>query len=150
MIKKFTMSFWGKALNLEGGPFAKWNCEGLGVKMAEEIEHNCSFAVDVADFSVPSGMAIDQLRLALEHAVVASVRGGRVYAGCMGGTGRTGLFYACLAKALGKKDPVEFVRANYKPHAVETPEQRAFVENFDVSGLWWLAVKTRIKSFFGL
>jgi protein-tyrosine phosphatase len=69
----------------------------------------------------------------LEKAVQAITLGYPLYVGCMGGKGRTGLFLAVLAKAWGIKNPVEYVRANYYPHAVETKEQYAYVTNFKVS-----------------
>jgi protein-tyrosine phosphatase len=52
---------------------------------------------------------------------------------CSGGTGRTGTALACLAVLDGvpAADAVTFVRANYRPRAVETPSQRRFVARFD-------------------
>lgn len=47
--------------------------------------------------------------------------------------GRTGLFLAILAKAVGFNDPVAYVRKHYYNHAVETAEQAKYVEAFDVS-----------------
>ena len=57
----------------------------------------------------------------------------------MGGWGRTGLFLALIAKVCGEKDPVAYVREHYAPHAVETKDQQAYVESFDVAALQrWL------------
>ncbi len=56
----------------------------------------------------------------------------RVEIACRGGTGRTGTALACLAVLDGVPPPqaVAFVQAGYRPHAVETPRQRAFVIGF--------------------
>jgi len=82
----------------------------------------------------------------------AGLAGEKIYIGCMGGWGRTGLFMALLAKATGISDPVAFIREYYTPHAVETKEQQDYVANFDVSPiqreLWRWAWKVRLASIF--
>ncbi|HEV7722893.1 MAG TPA: protein-tyrosine phosphatase family protein [Iamia sp.] len=57
---------------------------------------------------------------------------GRVEVACGGGTGRTGTALACLAVLAGTppEQAVVFVRAGYRPRAVETPAQRRFVAHF--------------------
>ena len=62
-------------------------------------------------------------------------RGELVEVGCLGGSGRTGTVLACMA-ILGGVAPgeaVEWVREAYRPEAVETAEQEAWVEWF---GRW--------------
>lgn len=56
----------------------------------------------------------------------------RVEIACGGGKGRTGTALACLAVLDGvpPAEAVAFVRANYDPHAVETPWQKRFVRRF--------------------
>ena len=56
----------------------------------------------------------------------------RVELACQGGTGRTGTALACLAVLDGvpAAEAVGFVRAHYRPRAVETPGQRRFVTRF--------------------
>ncbi len=56
----------------------------------------------------------------------------RVEVACGGGTGRTGTALACLAVLDGvpADRAVTFVRRGYRPRAVETPGQRAFVARF--------------------
>jgi hypothetical protein len=56
----------------------------------------------------------------------------RVEIACAGGRGRTGTALACLAVLDGvpSREAVAYVRANYDPHAVETPWQRRFVSTF--------------------
>lgn len=83
--------------------------------------------VDWPDFGVPAdpGDLAAVLRGLLERA-----RGGeRVEVGCVGGHGRTGTALAYLAVLAGHPaaDAVEWVRATYCAHAVETQEQAAFV-----------------------
>ena len=57
----------------------------------------------------------------------------RVELACHGGTGRTGTALACLAvlDGVAPADAVAFVRAAYRPRAVETPGQRRFVARFE-------------------
>jgi hypothetical protein len=56
----------------------------------------------------------------------------RVEVACGGGTGRTGTALACLAVLDGvpAQEAVGWVRRHYRPRAVETPGQRAFVARF--------------------
>lgn len=55
-------------------------------------------------------------------------KGARVYAGCIGGHGRTGMFLAALtAKAALSDTPIAHVRATYCKRAVESAEQIAFL-----------------------
>jgi hypothetical protein len=67
------------------------------------------------------------------HALVAWTAdqlfaGKKVHAGCMGGHGRTGLFFAAVvAYVTGMKDAIQYVRKHYCKKAVETPAQVAFL-----------------------
>jgi protein-tyrosine phosphatase len=51
---------------------------------------------------------------------------------CFGGRGRTGTALACMAILDGvpRTEAVEYVRARYRPGAVETPWQRRYVRRF--------------------
>jgi protein-tyrosine phosphatase len=82
------------------------------------------------DFRLPADPA--ELRAALLEVWERSADE-RVEVACSGGTGRTGTALACLAVLDGvpAADAVTFVRANYRPRAVETPSQRRFVARFD-------------------
>lgn len=85
--------------------------------------------LDWPDFRLPRDrqLAREVLTWAWERAAHQ-----RVEIACAGGRGRTGTALACLA-VLDGIDPakaVEFVRAGYDPHAVETPWQRRFVRRF--------------------
>jgi len=123
-----------------GGPYRDYH-EGtrrlVGVKMAEEIDHPHDISVPVEDFSIPTP---DEMQAGVLGSISYMARGNDIYAGCMGGIGRTGLFMGCMAKVMidfhkgayaGFSDPVLYVRHFYKPHAIETIDQQAFVKNFN-------------------
>jgi hypothetical protein len=86
--------------------------------------------IEWEDFGLPAdgARAAEQIRGAFDRAR----RGERVEVGCAGGLGRTGTVLACMATVAGvpAAEAVEWVRANYEPQAVETPEQEAFVRAF--------------------
>lgn len=86
--------------------------------------------VDWPDFGLPPDP--EALRLALQDVLHRARRDERVELGCWGGHGRTGTALACLAVLAGTpaSEAVAWVRANYCEHAVETPEQEAFVLAF--------------------
>jgi hypothetical protein len=85
------------------------------------------------DFGVPDKpeVAAGQIAKAFERAR----RGELVEVGCLGGSGRTGTVLACMAILAGiaPGDAVAWVREAYRPQAVETAEQEAWVEWF---GRW--------------
>jgi hypothetical protein len=56
----------------------------------------------------------------------------RVEVACFGGRGRTGTALACMAILDGvpRAEAVEYIRARYRPGAVETPWQRRYVRRF--------------------
>lgn len=88
--------------------------------------------LDWPDFGLPDGSEVEIL---LFEALRALVNGRPLYVGCGWGRGRTGTFLALLAKILGEKQPVLFVRTNYLAEAVETSEQKNFVGAADVETL---------------
>ena len=59
-------------------------------------------------------------------------RGELVEVGCLGGSGRTGTVLACMAVLAGipPEEAVGWVRIAYRPEAVETAEQEAWVQWF--------------------
>lgn len=120
--------FRGKAL-VYGGPYRNKPDYMFGVKMAVEIQKPCDVSIPTKDFQVPSVFAVDEGLIDTLQAIRA---GKDVYVGCMGGIGRTGLFLAIIAKAMGIKDPVAYVRAHYYAHAVETDEQKQYVADYKV------------------
>jgi hypothetical protein len=76
-----------------------------------------------------------ELRTSLERLLSRARAGDVVEIGCLGGHGRTGTALACLAVLTGepRDTAVDWVRTHHCPKAVETPEQRAFVER---DGAW--------------
>lgn len=82
------------------------------------------------DFGLPTNpeLAAQQIVEAFGRA-----RGGElVEVGCLGGSGRTGTVLACMAVLAGvpQAEAVAWVRANYRPQAVETADQEAWVRWF--------------------
>jgi hypothetical protein len=119
----------GKVLMLAGGPYPECPEEYFGVKMAAEIHLVCDVSIPTHDFSVPDVKDVDK---GLYKTLWALLRGRKVYIGCRGGIGRTGLFMAILAKAFDVGDPVKYVRAKYLSYAVETGAQKAYVNDYEI------------------
>ena len=86
--------------------------------------------IEWPDFGVPDSPA--QLAGALRSLLDRARAGERVEVGCLGGHGRTGTALACLAVLCGQPPDtaVDWIRANYCTHAVETPVQQTFVLDF--------------------
>jgi protein-tyrosine phosphatase len=86
--------------------------------------------IDWEDFGLPANP-----ELAAQQIVDAFGRarsGELVEVGCLGGSGRTGTVLACMAVLAGVPSPdaVAWVRASYRPEAVETADQEAWVRWF--------------------
>ena len=86
--------------------------------------------IDWPDFGVPADdeRAAAQIRGAFSRAK----SGQGVEVGCMGGLGRTGTVLACMAVLAGVSfnDAVAWVRENYRPRAIETLDQEAWINWF--------------------
>jgi hypothetical protein len=82
------------------------------------------------DFGLPSEptAAARQITDAFDRAR----EGELVEVGCLGGSGRTGTVLACMAVLAGVPalESVSWVRAEYRPEAVETADQEAWVQWF--------------------
>ena len=65
----------------------------------------------------------------IEGAFARARAGERVEIGCLGGRGRTGTVLACMAVLAGvpATEAVAWVRAHYRPEAVENDAQAAWV-----------------------
>lgn len=151
----------GNLINTEvhGGPYARIPDGMFGVKMAVEIKQTCNVDIPTVDYDVP---AVSDLRSGVVKALMGMINGEEIYAGCWGGIGRTGLFLAALAKVQieyrkakhrpGRgEDPVLYVRKHFIPHAVETQQQKDYIENFDVSDIVnWLNVTQTAMGLGGL
>lgn len=146
--EKMDVSFGPLKGTIFGGPFRAYvpgTRRLVGIKMAQEINHPHDFSIPTRDFDVPNVKAMEKGVL---YAIDMLLQGKDIYVGCMGGTGRTGLFMGCMAKvmfdyAVGdtsnpawdelKLDPVKYVRREYRRHAIETDEQMHFVRSFDTT-----------------
>lgn len=128
------LKFAGQDIKIYGGPYYDRPAHMFGIKLAKEINLPCNIDLPILDFSIPKPK---ETKIALMECIKALRQGKEVYVGCMGGRGRTGLYMALLAKAAGVKNPIEYVRSTYTHHAVETPEQEKFVNNFNVFWLRW-------------
>jgi len=95
---------------------------------ASSISDRC--VDDWEDFGLPENpeLAAQQIVDAFGEAR----HGGLVEVGCLGGSGRTGTALACMAVLAGvpATEAVAWVRASYRPQAVETTEQEAWVRWF--------------------
>jgi hypothetical protein len=90
-----TVFFYGESYStrgrIYGGPYVRKPDDIDGVKMAVEINKPCVIDIPTADFSVPELQVFEDgllggLKLLHDKS--------ELYAGCMGGIGRTGLFMA--------------------------------------------------------
>ncbi len=113
-----------------GGPSAAAIPGMTFVCLLEEFHKvKSDIPIPTKDYDTPEVKLLDY---GLAQAVWAIIRGKPVYVGCMAGKGRTGLFLSILAKAFGVPSPVAYVRAQYYPHAVETPQQYDFVTQYRI------------------
>lgn len=133
----------GSSAAIFGGPFADTtvNPHTWLVNMAKEHQLLPSHSlVPTLDFKVPPQPEFHE---ALFDALTALHLGQDVHVGCMGGSGRTGVFIAVLLAAISEAETgittngvrVKNCRSLYQPHAVETAEQQKFVEGYNVAPL---------------
>jgi len=82
------------------------------------------------DFGLPSEPTVAAGQIS--DAFARAHGGELVEVGCLGGSGRTGTVLACMAVLSGVPAPeaVSWVRAEYRPEAVETADQEAWVQWF--------------------
>ena len=136
-IQPFKFQFGLVKREIIGGPYVERPADYFGVKMAIEINKPCDVDIPTHDFQVPSYSDLDK---GVRASLIPIARGRKVYFGCWGGIGRSGLYAAALSKSLGIPDPIKYVRANFKPHAVETKQQMEFIDNYKPS------LKTRLTA----
>lgn len=137
---------WGlwQTVTLAGGPFVLRTADHFGVCLLEREHPGSDVWLPIDDFSVPRSTAATTD--ALKATLTALLEGQKVWVGCMGGFGRTGLFLALLARAAGCETPIAHVRETYCKRAVETREQEQYVELFPLDGLDWWLLKTAFKA----
>lgn len=132
---KIELKFRWRTVTVFGGPFRDKPRHMAGVKLqpTHENPEPCDVHCPIRDFGVPDeDVAHAALRQALRLMLVERRT---LYVGCMGGTGRTGLFLGLLLKVAGSKNPLKDVRATYKAHAVETRDQERFLARAEVDDL---------------
>ena len=134
---------------LVGGPYANKPAGYYGIKMAEEINRDCVISIPTRDYCVPE---TGRLIAGLYCGITLAQQQVPIWVGCMGGIGRTGLYFAALAKVMAKYqqltkhkvtiEPITFTRQHYLPHAVETAEQKNWVYhlNIDAVAEWAVAI----------
>lgn len=79
------------------------------------------------------GLPVDdgEFAAALRDVMRRAAEGATAEIGCLGAHGRTGTALGCLASLAGlEQDPVDWVRNQYCPRAVETDDQAAYTRRF--------------------
>jgi len=86
---------------------------------------------EITDMSAPKHPA--DFRALVTWTKIQLEAGRKVHAGCIGGHGRTGTFFAAIVSEFGEKDAIAYVRKHYCDKAVESGAQIAFLkEHFGV------------------
>lgn len=84
----------------------------------------------IKDFDIPDDML--RFNFCIDTAIKEmKAKKEPIFFGCAGGIGRTGLFLACIAKALNIKNPINYVREYYNSMAIETTKQEDFINKFE-------------------
>jgi len=154
----FSFRYLGRTLRFRGGPYRNRPAALVGIKLAAEIEKPFDHSVPCADFSTPTQA---DMAAGVEFAIKQAMIGNEVYAGCMGGIGRTGTFYSCLAKVFlpdededddnwGPPVAVIWVREHYLDHAVETKGQQDFIDAFDPKPIRKKLFGWAVRAWLGL
>jgi len=136
-----------------GGPYKDY-LYTTGVNMAAELaDEFAEIYIPTEDFEVPDVVA---LKRGLVQGIMAIASGKHLYVGCKGGVGRTGLYLASMAKIMSEYrrkmhrptfDPILYVRAEYMNNAVETEDQREFIDQLYVGDIvnWWHQTQRLMK-----
>lgn len=104
------------------------------VNLMQEYQHlQSNLNIPIMDFNVPRDIAQfnDGLLTIVEHCL----KDERVFFGCFGGVGRTGIVLACLNKIFGVDTNLVYHTRQQLPHALETDEQIEFIKSFKVNDL---------------
>lgn len=121
-----------RGAHFAAGPFAAMPDGAFGLCLDPHAPNRDAAALilDIVDFGLPDPQELRAALDALKAAMVAQPER-LFYIGCRAGLGRTGTVLACLVAECGvESDPVEWVRAQHDPRAVETPAQEAFARGW--------------------
>lgn len=139
---KFPLRLGNIKADIVGGPYRNKTADYYGIKMAEEIDEDCVISIPTLDFNVPD---TGRLLAGLYCGIALAQQGCPLWVGCMGGIGRTGIYFAALAKVMARYqkltkqkvtiDPIPYTRAKFLKHAVERPEQEKFIAELDVDAV---------------
>ncbi len=113
---------------------ADWRQHGLYAEARWAPDWSAT-VIDWPDFGLPRDAEAAAQAIVDTWQLVCA--GTHVEVGCLGANGRTGVLLACMAvlDGVAPDDAVAWVRATYRPTAVETPEQEVWVQWFG----GWLA-----------
>ena len=81
----------------------------------------------ITDYSILPDDVLEKLVRQISERIK---NGMRVAVFCTGGHGRTGYISACVLFQHGIKNPIEYLRENYSPFAVESREEESAVDRF--------------------
>jgi hypothetical protein len=84
------------------------------------------FLFKITDMQAPDNA--DEFRKLVLWTKKQLEEGKKVHAGCIGGHGRTGTFFAALVAEFGEKDAINYVREHYCKKAVESSVQVEFLK----------------------
>lgn len=162
----------GRKVTVMGGPYRDRPHEIRGVKLAQEIESTADVVLDIPDFGVPTNHQVDKalyqaLKILCEDGVIyLGCMGGIGRTGMFMAIliktigimnlerdrktwwGRIKNFFnqypSTLENGYMIYEPVDYVRDNYIPNAVETEEQYSFASDYDPEKM--LAIRDRIDN----
>ena len=82
---------------------------------------------EIADMSIPKKP--EEFRKLVAWTKKQLETGLKVHCGCIGGHGRTGMFFAAVVSEFGEKDAIAYVREHYCASAVESASQVTFLHD---------------------
>ena len=123
----------GEGTNVWGGkpPERNWKLGNVVViSLLEYYTHSHDVRYPIYNYSTPREdcATFDCL---IDELVQRTTEGDMIYIHCFGGHGRTGLVFGCMAAKMGFDNPVEYVRKNYCPRAIENDAQEIFVNEYE-------------------
>jgi hypothetical protein len=148
-VLRLDLGPWGlwQKIEVVGGPYRRRPGDHYGVCLLESEPASYGVWLPIPDFSIPESR--EDVEYALKEVLHQCMLERRVWIGCAGGLGRTGLVLALLAKVAGYSHPVRHVRDSYHPHAVETDQQMDYVAEFEVGPIRRWMLKRSFRRLIG-